>query len=600
MRFAWLPALALILVGAAPAAAKDDAKDAPAKKIVPVLELDGPVAEVKNPLEFFATPGTTLRGITDTIDKAAKDENVAGLVVKVGAAEMGLAQRTELRDHLMTFRDTGKPLITMFDSTALGGYLLASTGDRIVITPVGSVDIYGMAINMYYFKDLLAKIGASAQVVNTGKFKNAFEPFTHSEMSEGTKIQMGALLGDIGEYVVHEVAESRGMPSGAAQDALWNGPYLSKKALKAGLVTDIAYHSEFLDKYAEENNIEYDDEYSASPKKKAESINLFTLFSNVGAKKDKDKGDGDPKIAVVYALGGIMDGRQEENPFQQEQVIASDDFIDLLDEVDEEGGVKALVLRVDSPGGSAVASDRIWNRLEEFQKDGVPVVVSMGNVAASGGYYISMGADHIVAEPTTITGSIGVIGGRFVLGGTYEKLGVSKQTLRVGPHSGIIDETRPWNEEEVALIDDLLNDVYDTFTSKVADGRNKSQNEVKELGAGRIWTGKAALKNGLVDELGGLDEAIAKARELAKAPDAPVVTYPRDMTIMELFEKIMSGEVVVNTQAASGPSLPLAFAALGADQVVPRSHLQVLWTAITLMKDRPCAALLYPMTFDIE
>ncbi len=557
-----------------------------------VITLDGPVVEQPNPLAMFGPGETTLRDMTEAIDRAAEDRRVGGLVLWMIRPAMGWAQTAELREHVAAFRETGKPVIALMDAALLGDYVLASAADHIVMTPVGGLGIYGMSADMYFFKDLLGKLGMEAQAVNTGRFKTAMEPFTHSEMSEGTRIQMQALVDSYEDYIVSTVADARGMDADAARDALWNGPYSSEGAKEAGLITDVVYVEAFLDNWLVEQGLEADYDYDAEPSRAPKAPSLFTLFSGLSAGSSAATRSTDGKIVVLYAQGPIVDGHADENPFNTEQVIAAEDFLDLIEEVLEDGTPAAIVLRVDSPGGSAIASDRIWNRLEKLQEDDVPVVVSMGNVAASGGYYISMGADHIVAEPTTVTGSIGVIGGRLIIGETYGKVGVNKQSIRKGPNAGIVDETRAWNAEEEAIILGLLEDVYDVFTSKAADGRGMTQDDLKELAGGRVWTGADALKNGLVDDLGGLTTAVEKARELAKAPEAGVVTYPREKEFFELIEEMLSGNLAVS---APNPLLAIA------EGTIPARHLSMLQTMMVLLQStEPRILAIHPMVFDIH
>lgn len=565
--------------------------------VVPIITLAGEVKEQKTPLSIFSPETQTLRSLIATVEKAAADEKVAALIVKVESPSWGIAQLSEFHTALKKFRESGKPLYVTYDSSGLGGYVLSTAATEVVLPPVGGLELLGMHITMMYFKGLLAKIGVQAEVVNTGKFKNAFEPFTHDSMSEGTRIQMQALMDDIFAELKKTVAENRKVSEEKAQEILTMGPYTSNKALEAKAIDRIAYFDELQDSIEKNagRELEFDTEYSASPKGEGESFNLMTLLSGMG-KKDEEEKDGKPKIALVYAVGGISDGRAEKNPFGSQEGIYSDDFVDLIDDVMDEGGVKALVLRVDSPGGSAIASDKMWHRLQQVQASGVPIIVSMGNVAASGGYYISMGADKIVADPTTITGSIGVIGGKFALGGTYEKLGITRDTLAIGDRYTLYDEANPWSERDRKLLDETIEDVYNTFTSKVAKGRGMTQDKVKELGGGRVWTGTSAKANGLVDELGGLEDAIAIARKIGKAPDAELVEFPKEKNFFEALEELMGG-AKVSMHAASITSNPLFQSAA---LVVPEKHLLHLAFMVDAMKDKPTAMVMMPWAFDIK
>ncbi|MEQ8821947.1 MAG: signal peptide peptidase SppA [Sumerlaeia bacterium] len=566
---------------------------------VPVIVLSGPLLEVTNPLEFLAPSSQTLRSVTSTIDKAADDPEVAAIVVKMEAPMLNGAQALELYDHLMAARDAGKTVYAVSDGASLGQYLVMSAANRIVLPEVGGLGIFGVSAEMYYFKELLAKIGIRAEVVNTGKFKNAMEPFTHSAMSDGTRIQIGEVVEDFAEIISERVARGRDMKPEAARDALFSGPYTSLEAKEKGLVTDIAYPDEFLGQLEEREDLELDYEYRGIPKKKQQAPSLFSIFSGVGG-GGKGFGGGGDRVAVVYALGPIIDGRAEENFFAQEQVIASEDFLDLLDEMMEDGNVRAVVLRVDSPGGSAIASDRIWNRLESIQDEGIPVVVSMGSVAASGGYYISMGADKIYAQPTTITGSIGVIGGRFVMGDLYNKIGVTKQRIAIGEHSDLLDETEPWSDAQREFIAHFLDTVYETFTSKAAEGRGLTQKRIKELGGGRVWTGVAARDRKLIDELGGLDDALAAARGMAGVDDAvPVVYYPKEMTLQDLINEMLSGVSAGQPTGALSVLRPSVWQE--AARLIPSRHLTTLRAALTLAGGEEFQVmLLEPMAWEVK
>ncbi|MDX2175396.1 MAG: signal peptide peptidase SppA [Candidatus Sumerlaeia bacterium] len=592
-----------VTAGAAPAAALASASQSNADAAKVAVITVGTVVEMKDGTDIFQLQDDawTLRDYVLTIQKAKEDPEVRAILLQLDGPSYGAAQLSELRRALADFRASGKKIYASADFPGMGQYALLSVADEVVVPPCGGLEVYGMRADMMYFKDTLAKIGVTAQVVNTGKFKTAMEPFTHNEMSEGTIIQTSELMEDIFTEFAEGVAESRGMDLADAKRALTEGPYNAKQAIEAGLVDKAEYLPDAMAAWDEEagKELEYDWEYSHKPPKKKEPLNLFTLFSGAAAKKKAE--DKSPKIAVVFAQGAIADGRSEPNPFGGGGGgIFSEDFIETLDEIAEEENLKALVLRVDSPGGSANASDRIWRELERFQEDGVPVIVSMGNVAASGGYYISMGADRIFAEPTTITGSIGVVGGRFILGGLYEKVGLVQHTIAIGRNTGLQDPTRGWNKREREIVRTMIDDIYETFTSKVAEGRGMSQDRVKELGGGRVWSGVDALENGLVDELGGLGEAIAYAHEAADAPDANVVTFPKEKDFMEVFEELLSGgaEARIAASATANPGSEI-IAALRL--IVPKQqHATLSFLVDTLSEGKPVTLMLAPWTLTIE
>lgn len=592
---------AILLLAAAfarPAVAQPapTATPAPAARKAVVVTLDGPIVEQRDPLAFLGAGETTMVDLTETMSDAAKDARVGGMVLYFVRPSFNWAQAAELRDAVGEFRKAGKPVLALGDSFSLQTYLVACAADRVATTPVGGIDIYGMSMDMYFFKDLLGKLGLEAQAVHTGKFKTAMEPFTDNAMSEGSRIQMGALLADLSDYAVDAVAASRKLERDDARDALWGGPYTSARALEKRLVDDVAPLDPLMDDWLAETGLEADYEYGADDAK-PEMPSLFSMLGSLGKKKEHATPTGPRRIAVVYAVGPIVDGYAAAGPFESEQVVATEDFLDLVAQVLDENDTAAVVVRVDSPGGSAIASDRIWQRLRSLsEEEDIPVVASMGGVAASGGYYISMAADRIVAEPTTITGSIGVVGGRLILGETYRKIGVAKESLTVGPHAGLADETRPWNEAELKLLDGLLVDTYDMFTSRTAESRGKTQDDIRKIAEGRVWTGKAAVGIGLVDELGGLDRAIAVARSLSGEPNAEVIYYPREKTFLEFIEDTMAGQLgAAATLKIEDPALSAA------RETIPARHLATLRTMMTLMSGRqPAILAVQPMVFDVR
>jgi protease-4 len=573
------------------------------KVVVPVIEVGGAIDERQSPFAFLDSQGTTLREMTATVRKAADDPQVGALVIRIDGPGWGFAQASEFRGAIADFRKVGKPVYVFADSLGIGDYVVATAANEVIMPPVGGLDLYGMNFSLYYFKDLLANLGVEADVVNTGRFKDAMEPFVSNEMSEGTRTQFTALLEDLFKSMTDKVAESRSLSPEDAKKLLTEGPYTSKQALERKAIDRVAYLEDFLvdiEKDFPGKTVEPSYEYEPKQKKSPDPPSLMSLIMGGGAKSSK-KSDSEPKVALVYALGNIVDGRVDSsNPFSQENVIAGLDFLDLLDEVRDEQGVKAIVLRVDSPGGSAIASDMIWKRLATLRAEGIPIVVSMGNIAASGGYYISMGADKIVAEPTTITGSIGVVGGKFTLGGTYEKIGVKKYALSIGDNVGIYSETTKWNERERVLLNALLDDIYDQFTAKAAEGRGKTQDQIKEIAGGRVWSGLAAKENGLVDQLGGLDDAIELARELGGAPGARVVEFPKELTFMEFIEKAFSGKVAVKSGVPHMSALEQSALFQAAGLVIPPKHLRQALFIVDAMRDKPTALLTMPYAVDIE
>ncbi len=586
----------------APDEAPEEAEEEAKATTFAVVTLSGAIVEVGDPIAAaFGAPFTTLRGLTSTIDRAAEDPEVAGLVLDFKGALLGVAQAEEIRRHLMAFRETGKTIIAFQDNAMLSDLMVMSAADHIVMPPVGNVFVVGIQAQMYYLKDMLGNLGIEAQSLQTGRYKSALEALTHSEMSEDTRVQMTSLIEAIGDSLVADFAAGRGIGKSEAAELLWSGPYTSGQAHEAGLITDLAYREQFMKEYSEEWGITWDDEYETRGQRGREPVNLFSLFSGVGSQRGR-RAAPRTQVALVYAIGNIVDGRADSGPFGGAQMIASEDFLDLLDEVISDGPPRALVVRVDSPGGSAVASDRIWNRLNEIRKEhDIPVVVSMGSVAASGGYYISMGADRIFADSTTITGSIGVIFGSIILDRTYSMIGVNKESIGIGKHIGIMDETKEWAGEDLAVLESMRDEIYDAFTRKAAEGRGMTQEAILEVAEGRVWTGSQALRIGLIDEIGGLEQAVVSARALAGiAPDAAVTTYPKEKTIFEVMDELFAGQMSVQPviKAWAGP-MPGAWDELTA--VLPPAIVQRARELAALVQTHPGhAMLLAPTLYEIR
>ncbi len=579
-----------------------DAAPEAATKTFALITLGGAVVEIADPMEaIFGGEFTTLREVNGAIDRAAADPGIDGIALVMRGSSLGLSQSEEIHRHLMAFRESGKPILAFQDNAGIGDLLVMSAADHVVMPPVGNVLVFGLQAQMYYLKDMLAKLGIEAQSIQTGRYKSAMEMFTHSAMSEDTRTQMTTLVNALAASLAENYGRARGIKAAEASKLLWAGPYTSKQAHEAGIVTDLATREQFIKQYAKENNVTWDKEYLTKNRRKSEPVNLFSLFSGVGSQRSR-RGAARTQVALVYALGNIIDGVAEGGPFGGSQVIASEDFLELLDDIIKDGPPKALVVRVDSPGGSAVASDRIWNRLRQIRTEhDIPVVVSMGGVAASGGYYISMGADRIFADETTITGSIGVIMGGLLLGGTYDMIGVNKEAIGVGKHIGIMDETRRWEGGDLAVLERMRDEIYDTFTRQAAEGRGMTHEAILEVAEGRVWTGSQALQIGLIDEIGGLENAIASARRLAGiAADATVTVYPKEKSFFELLDELFAGQVSAGpiVRAWSGP-VPGTWEHLAT--VLPPAMVTNARNLMTLVHTHPGQAILVaPTMFEIK
>lgn len=595
---ALLVAVALLLPGQTLRA--EEAAPASGATKMPLLRIATQIPERRDPFALFAPPSRTLREKIEWIDRAAEDPDVGALALRLETPVLRGAHAAELRDRLLAFREKGKPVFATFDTATLNTYLIASVADEVAISPSGAVGIAGVAAHLYFFRDLLGNLGIEAQVIARGEYKTALEPFTHQEMSGATREQMTMLVEDLAEYYANAIAENRGMEADEAAEALWGGPYSASGAVDAGLVTVVEYPDAFLADAAERLGLRLEKNYEARERRRTESPNIFTLFSGLSAARPAPRTPTGDHVAVVYALGNIVDGRASRDPFFPMEVIAGDDFVDLLREAASQQGVRAIVLRIDSGGGSAIASDRIWDAVRTIREEkDLPVVASLGGMAASGGYYIAMAADEIVAQPNTITGSIGVVGGRLILGELYDKIGVSKEMIGVGPHTGLLDETRQWEGVELEIIESLIEETYREFVTKAAQSRGLEVEEMEALAGGRVWTG--GRETALVDRRGGLADSIERARELAGVPGAQIVEYPREKTVLELLDEMLGGQVSAGqTPRATIPS-PLVRHAAELRGAVPEPFAGSLWMALRLLhQDGPVVLTYHPEFFEIR
>lgn len=499
--------------------------------------LDGPLPESPGGSGPFGELAIDLRKQIARIDQAAEDDKIAGMVLRVRSPELGRGQRNELRQAIARFRKAGKRAVAEMEAVTGAGYLVACACDEIVMPESGFMIIAGIRAEPLFFKGMLAKIGVKADFVHVGEAKGAAEPFTRRKWSEPVKANITSMIDDLYEQMIDTIAMDRPMSRAAVVDAVNQGLLTATQAKEAGLIDRLAYASSLRETLAEHHDTDKLVFIRNYGKKKVDTdfsgpAGFFKLMGLMAGGGKSARGSGD-KIAIVYATGPIMTGESEVDPFGQSDSVGSTTIVQALRDADDDDRVKAIVLRVNSPGGSAVASDLIWNEIDRIEK---PVVASMGDVAASGGYYISMGADHVFAEPTTVTGSIGVVGGKMAVGGLLDKVGVTTDLIARGENSGLFSPLQKFTDSERAALVGLMDDTYDQFTAKAAAGRGLSQERIKELGGGKVYTGRQAERLELIDELGDLKAALMKAKELAgiDADDkVRIDTYPEAVDFFE-------------------------------------------------------------------
>ena len=485
------------------------------------LDLSGTLAERSdsNPFASLMNDGEEPLSLEDALlalDKAAKNENIIGVYLEGGAmgANPGMAQ--ELRQALVEFKESGKWVVAYGDSYGKTAYYLSSVADSVLLNPEGNVDFGGMASQIMFFKDVMEKIGVKMQVFKVGTYKSAVEPFICTEMSPANREQVTSYLFSIWTNMLKDVAESRNMEVGKLNSLADSLTMISEAsvALNGGLVDKLCYMDEVKAILREKSGLEDEDDDL-----------VFASVADVAKSETLDE-KVDEQVAVYYAYGEIVQSQGTGLGLSQEHQIVGEKMIKDLQDLREDDDVKAVVIRVNSPGGSAFASEQIWREVC-LLKEKKPVVVSMGGMAASGGYYISCAANRIFAEPTTLTGSIGIFGMiPDVSELMTEKIGLKFDVVKTNEMSDIGTMARPFNEAESAQMQKMINRGYDLFTKRVADGRGMAQDSVKLIAEGRVWTGEQGVKIGLVDELGNLDDAVAHAAELAKVEKYRAVGYP--------------------------------------------------------------------------
>jgi protease IV len=469
--------------------------------------------------QLFEAP-PTVRGVVDALRKAKVDRRVSSVIIRPTSAAALWGKVQEVREGIVDFRRSGKPIIAYLEYGGEQEFYLASACDKVFLMPTASLDLTGMASYELFLRGTLDKIGAFPDTLHIGEYKTASNTFTEHTFTPAHREMAESLNTDLYQQLIRGLADGRHKSEAEVRTLIDHGPFLPEDAVRAGLVDDVAYEDELDDKVKLGNGkagflseIEY------------RRVPLASLGLNRG-----------PRIAVIYASGVIASGESNDSP--SGQVLGADTLVDHLRKARADSSVRAIVLRVDSPGGSAIASDVIWREVM-LTRNSKPVIASMGDVAASGGYYIAMPAHAIVAEPATLTGSIGVVMLKFVIDGTLKKLGMNMEGVKSGRYADLYSPVRAFSAEERAKVQEQMQATYDTFVEKAAAGRNTTPERIDAIAQGRVWTGAQAKQIGLVDELGGLERALAVAKQRAKlAPDSEVevVVYPGKKSFYDIVK----------------------------------------------------------------
>jgi protease-4 len=492
---------------------------------LPEVEPDDVVGQV------FGRDVNTVRGFVEALRKASRDSRVRGVLLRPSTLELpywGKVQ--EMRDAITAFRKSGKKVTAFLEYGGDREYYLASAADRVFLMPTSSLDLTGVASYEMFLRGTFDKIGAYPDFVHIGDFKTAPNQYTQKGFTPAHREMAQSLNRDMYEQLVAGVAEGRKKSEDEVRTLFDRGPFIAAKALEAGLVDELAYEDELDDRVPElggdsDRRIEGSDYQRIS-------------FESAGVRPRS-------RIAVLYIVGTIASGKGGFDPVNG-SIAGSESIVEQIRKIRDDNSIKAIVLRIDSPGGSSVASDVIWRELAITRLDNPsrPIVTSMSDLAASGGYYIAIPADAIVAQPGTLTGSIGIFGGKIVIGGTLGKAGIGTETVTSGANADMYSPFTPFTAPQRAKVEEFMQDFYKGFVGKVAESRKTTPEAIHAVAQGRVWTGRQALAHGLVDRLGGLDTAVSLAKERAKIPadeDVQLVVYPERRNFFDALSEQFGG-----------------------------------------------------------
>ena len=501
------------------------------------LRLDGAIVErVAEPDPFTSMLSSQypsamgLNDIVGAIRKAKSNDNIKGIYLDSRMISASMATLAEIRNELENFKESGKFIVAYADTYTQGGYYLASIADKIAINPQGMLDLHGLSSNPIFFKDALDKLGVEMQIFKVGTYKSAVEPFTQNEMSEANREQVNSYLHDAWSFMRSDFAVSRSLTEDQIDSVANKMPMLqsTEYLLTANLVDTLLYETEMKNYLRELLDIEEDEKIPSA------------TVANMKSVKTKNILKTENTVAILYANGNITSGTGSSG-------IQDKYMVNQIEKLKNDDDIKAVVFRINSGGGSAYASEQIWKAIEDIKAE-KPIVVSMGDMAASGGYYIACNANSIVAQPTTITGSIGIFGMIPNLEGTTNKIGVHTETVKTNEFADFGNLTRPFNEKEKQLMQNYVETGYDLFLTRCAEGRNMDKETLAQYAEGRVWTGNQAKEIGLVDELGGIEKAIEIAADMANLGKSYVVfEYPKLTSPIEELLKPAKEELAANT-----------------------------------------------------
>ena len=507
-----------------------------ASNSVLLLRVPGGLSERQaNPLlTSLVGDGPTVQSVVDSLRKAAVDTRIRGVILMPSGPQPLWGKAQEIRDAVLDYKVSGKPIVAFLEYGGTQEYYLASAADKVFLMPGSPLDLVGVARYEMFIRGALDKIDAVPDMLHAGDFKTAANLYTETTFTPAHREMAESLNRDLYEQIIAGIAEGRQMRPSEVRRLVDEGPFLPADALEAGLVDGLVYADE-LRRQAPFDELNW--------REMADRDYRQISLESVGLNRGR-------RIALVYAVGTIASGAGGVDLLGGE-VLGSDTLVRAIRAARTDDSVRAIVLRIDSPGGSAVASDVIWREVVLATQD-KPVIASMSDLGASGGYYIAMAADTVVAQPATLTGSIGVVAGKIATGGTYEKVGITVEPVSNGRFAGIYSSVTPFSDDERAKMQEHIDAIYEQFLKKAAEGRATTRDAIHEVAQGRVWTGRQAKELGLVDELGGLGRAIALAKErvgIDAETEVELVVYPRPRS---LFELLNDGFTVAQAAARLG------------------------------------------------
>ena len=516
------------------------------------LRLPGGLSERQvNPfLTSFSGDVPTIRSVVDSLRKAKVDSRIRGVILLPSGPQPLWGKAQEIRDAVLDYRKSGKPIVAFLEFGGTQEYYVASAAEKVFLMPGSPLDLVGVASYEMFFRGALDKVGAHADMLNSGDFKTAANVYTETTMTPAHREMAESLNRDLYDQIIEGIADGRGKTKDEVRRLIDEGPFLPDDALESGLVDALVYADEV------KQQAPFDEvNWRVITDRDYRQIGLEAVGLNGGR-----------GIALIYAIGAINSGSGGVG-LAGGEVIGSDTLVAAIRAARNNDAVRAIVLRIDSPGGSAVASDAIWREVMLTKKE-KPVIASMSDLGASGGYYIAMSADAIVAQPATLTGSIGVVAGKVTTGGVYEKIGINIEPVSQGRFAEIYSPVRPFSDDERTKMQSHIDAIYEQFLAKAAEGRGTTRDAIHELAQGRVWTGRQAEERGLVDELGGLPRAIALAKEhvgIDADEEVQLIVYPRPKSLFELLNEgftvtqaaVQLGWLPVSPQALEAVSAPM-------------------------------------------